>query len=208
MALGAELEGDARGWSSRSALGGRAQGWQHVGAELWAKLEGGARGRSSEVACSRVEFRATRYGGLRSESCWKKHSHRVPKAISRRPSLHIGKKRNVEGGTHLYRGLKNRGSLAVSPFLAQKISSSSFSHTVATLLSAPPSSAPHQEPARFPWQDRRWNIRRTTTQPRAPTPPPWVWTHTSWPCSSSSSRRAARWLRCSSSTAHGPSPSP
>jgi hypothetical protein len=122
------------GPSSRVTHRGGARG-RHLGAELragstWgrssglatlgAKLESGARGRSSEVACSRVEFRATRYGGLRSESCWKQHSHRVPKAVSRRPSLHIGKKRNVEGGTHLYRGLKNRGSLAVSPFLAQK----------------------------------------------------------------------------------------
>jgi hypothetical protein len=58
----------------------------------------------------------------------------------------------------------------------KKISSLSFSHTAFTLLSVPPSSAPHQEPARFPWQDRRRSIRRTTMWPRALALPPQPWT--------------------------------
>jgi hypothetical protein len=90
----------------------------------------------------------------------------------------------------------------------KKISSLSFSHTAFTLLSAPPSSAPHQEPARFPWQDRRRSIRRTTMWPRALALPPQPWTHALWPCSSSSSRWMAWRPRCSSSTAHAPPPSP
>jgi hypothetical protein len=67
MALGAELEGDARGWSSRSALGGRAQGWQHVGAELGASdARGQARGWCAwaELGGSMLE------GGVQGNTIW------------------------------------------------------------------------------------------------------------------------------------------